>query len=368
MEKNELLKAIDNFDNKLNELKEVLKVDKLKEENLNLEKKTLTDGFWQDAKEAKKVIDNLNYNKDIISNFDKLQKSLEDIKLIIDLDDEEMFLQADDLVDDLDKNLDDAFNLALLNGEYDRGNCYLEIHPGAGGTESQDWALMLFRMYKRFCEKHNFKLTVLDYLEATDAGIKSVTCLIEGINAYGMLQSESGVHRLVRISPFDSQSRRHTSFAGVGITPDVEANDVEINPNDLRIDTYRSSGAGGQYVNTTDSAVRITHLPTGIVVSCQNERSQIQNRIQCMKLLSAKLYQLESKKNQELLTSISGNNLDNAFGSQIRSYILQPYTLVKDHRTNYEVGNFTKVLDGDLDGFINSYLKYKAKGGNNEEN
>ena len=238
-------------------------------------------------------------------------------------------------------------------------NAILELHPGAGGTEAQDWALMLYRMYKRYAERNHFDFELLDYEEANDAGIKSATFVIKGKNAYGILKGEKGVHRLVRISPFDSNARRHTSFVALNVTPEIDNTiDVEINPDDLKIDTYRSSGAGGQHINKTDSAVRITHLPTGIVVSCQNQRSQIQNREKAMQILKSKLYQLEMEKQEKMLKSIGGELSDNAFGSQIRSYVLHPYSMVKDHRTNVESSNPTNVLDGDIDIFIDAYLKY----------
>jgi len=367
MEKSELIKSLTYIESKLIDLKKVLNIESILETNKQLEEAINDTSFWQDQANAKKTIDELNYNKDILTNYYSLENSYNDLSILLELDDKELFDSVDDEVNSLILKIDEAYNMSLLNDKFDRSNCYLEIHPGAGGTESQDWVSMLLRMYKRFSEAHNLKFSVIDYQEANDAGIKSVTVYVEGINSYGLLQSENGVHRLVRISPFDSNARRHTSFAGVKVIPEIENVEIEINPNDLRIDTYRSSGAGGQYVNTTDSAVRITHIPTGIVVSSQNERSQIQNRAQCMKLLKAKLFDLAEKKKKEDISSYA-STLDNAFGSQIRSYVLQPYTIVKDHRTNYEVGNALKVLDGDIDGFINAYLKYKALGGKNEEN
>jgi peptide chain release factor 2 len=260
-----------------------------------------------------------------------------------------------------EKLLEDARIYALLNGEYDNNNAILSIHPGAGGTEAQDWADMLFRMYTRWIESHGYKMTVLDFLPDPEAGIKSVTLLVEGENAYGYLKSEKGVHRLVRISPFDAAKRRHTSFASVDITPELEDDDeVEINEVDLRIDTYRSTGAGGQHVNTSDSAIRITHIPTGIVVTCQNERSQLQNKVMAMKMLKSKLGEIRREENKEKIEDIQGKYNQIAWGSQIRSYVFHPYSMVKDHRTDAETGNVQAVMDGDLDMFMNEYLKMKS--------
>ena len=248
--------------------------------------------------------------------------------------------------------------ILLLDGPYDKNDCILEIHPGAGGTESCDWAMMLYRMYTRWCEKKKYKIEVLDYQDGEEAGIKNVSIRVKGTNAYGYLKNEKGVHRLVRLSPFDSNNRRHTSFASVEITPEIEQdNDIEIDEKDLKIDVYRSTGAGGQGVNTTDSAVRITHLPTKIVVTCQNERSQIQNRERAMEVLKNKLYQLELAKREEQMQEMKGDMKKIDFGSQIRSYVMHPYSLVKDHRTNVENTNVEAVLDGSLDLFINAYLK-----------
>ena len=253
----------------------------------------------------------------------------------------------------------DKLNLLLmLNGPYDKNNCILDIHPGAGGTESCDWASMLYRMYLRYCEKKGFKVEVLDYQDGDEAGIKSVSIRVIGLNAYGYLKNEKGVHRLVRLSPFDSNNRRHTSFASVEVTPEIEQdNTIEIDEKDLKIDVYRSTGAGGQGVNTTDSAVRITHLPTKIVVTCQNERSQIQNKEQALRVLKNKLLLMKIEAQEEELNKIKGNQSEINFGSQIRSYVLHPYSMVKDHRTNAETSNVTKVLDGDIDLFIESNLK-----------
>ena len=248
--------------------------------------------------------------------------------------------------------------LLLLNGPYDKYDCILEIHPGAGGTESCDWASMLYRMYLKYCEKKSFKVTVLDYQDGDEAGLKSVSILIKGTNAYGYLKNEKGIHRLVRLSPFDSNNRRHTSFASVEVTPDIDKDvDIQIDEKDLKIDVYRSSGAGGQGVNTTDSAVRITHLPTKTVVTCQNERSQIQNKEQALRVLKNKLLLMEIERQEQELNKIKGDQMNINFGSQIRSYVMHPYSMVKDHRTNTETSNVTKVLDGDIDEFIEDNLK-----------
>lgn len=262
----------------------------------------------------------------------------------------------------MQKELEDLELQTLLSGKYDKNNAILTLHPGAGGTESQDWAEMLYRMYSKWAASNGFSLKELDYLEGDEAGLKSVTFLISGLNAYGYLKSEMGVHRLVRISPFDAGGRRHTSFASLEVLPEItEDIEIEINPDDLRVDTYRASGAGGQHINKTSSAVRITHIPTNIVVACQSERSQIQNRETAMKMLKSKLLELKEKEKKDKIEDLKGNQMDIAWGSQIRSYVFCPYTLVKDHRTNYETGNVQAVMDGDLNGFIFEYLKRNAK-------
>jgi peptide chain release factor 2 len=358
MEKYEIVKYNNDFTNRISELEIVIKPVELENLINDLENQMSSDNFWNDSITATKIINESNNYKNKLVSFLELKNLVEELDTIVLLDDESLYLEAEELIKTISEKMNSFETIILLNGECDHLPCILEIHPGAGGTESQDWALMLFRMYKRFAEEKGFKFSVLDYLEASDAGIKSVTCLVEGLNAYGLLQSERGVHRLVRISPFDSNARRHTSFAAVGITPQIDDQvEVVINPEDIRIDTYRSSGAGGQHVNTTDSAVRITHLPTNIVVSCQNERSQIQNKEQAMKVLKAKLYQLKIDEKNEMIKETVGGTMDNAFGSQIRSYVLHPYSMVKDHRTSIESSNPIKVLDGELDIFINAFLK-----------
>lgn len=320
--------------------------------------------FWNDIDMANKISSQVNYLKKEINQTAQISSNLMTANEILDLlnldNDEELKKELDDLVLKLIKDINDLEINVLLNQENDKLNCFLEIHPGAGGTESCDWAEMLLRMYLRFCEKNNYKYEIIDEQKGEEAGIKSVTVLIKGFCAYGYFKCEKGVHRLVRISPFDSNSRRHTSFASVTITPEFN-NDInlEINEKDLKIDVYRSSGKGGQGVNTTDSAVRITHLPTKIVVTCQNERSQIKNKETAMKVLKSKLYQLELEKQELELNKIKGINSNIDFGSQIRSYVLEPYTLVKDSRTNYETAQADKVLDGDIMPFILAMLKNK---------
>ncbi len=284
---------------------------------------------------------------------------LEEIIIVLELDDESLYDDCENSIRSLNKELETFENELLLSDEFDMKNAIIELHPGAGGTESQDWALMLYRMYKRYAEKHKYNLELIDYQEASDAGIKSVTFLVSGKYAYGMLKGESGVHRLVRISPFDSSARRHTSFASCSVTPEFDDDiEIEILEEDLRIDTYRASGAGGQHINKTDSAVRITHLPTGIVVCSQSQRSQIQNREKAMMILKSRLYQLELELMEKQKKSVVGELSENGWGSQIRSYILHPYSLVKDHRTNFESNQPQVILDGELDDFISSYLKW----------
>ena len=287
-----------------------------------------------------------------------LESNLEIITLLEQEEDEELFNDVTQNIEELSKRVEELNMLLLLNGHYDKNDCILEIHPGAGGTESCDWANMLYRMYLRWCEKKHYKVTLLDYQEGEEAGIKSVSIMVKGLNAYGYLKNEKGVHRLVRLSPFDANNRRHTSFASVEVTPDIDKDvDIEIDEKDLKIDVYHSSGAGGQGVNTTDSAVRITHLPTKIVVTCQNERSQIQNKEQALKVLKNKLLLRKLEEQEQELNKIKGEQSNIDFGSQIRSYVLHPYSLIKDHRTNVETSNVGKVLDGDIDLFIESNLK-----------
>ena len=321
--------------------------------------------FWNDKANSEKVVTELNDIKKSLSDVEnlksKLETSLEFIELLKTDPNLELQEELEKEIPSLDKLISEVEISLLLNGPYDKCDCILDIHPGAGGTESCDWALMLYRMYTRWATNKNYKIEVVDYQDGDEAGIKSASMIIKGLNAYGYLKCEKGVHRLIRISPFDSNKRRHTSFASVDITPIYENEDYKINDNDIRIDIYRASGHGGQGVNTTDSAVRITHIPTKIVVTCQNERSQIRNKETALKVLKNKLYKLELEKREKELSNIKGENMDINFGSQIRTYTLHPYSLVKDHRTNTENINPIKVLDGDIDLFINECLKRDVK-------
>lgn len=349
---------------RVNDLKECLNIDSLLREVSVLEEESNREDFWNDNRHAKQVLKKINKDKSNIEQIIKLENWYKDIKEFLDSNDEEMIEMADEELLQADTLLEKMELEILLNGPFDSNNAILEIHPGAGGTESHDWADMLFRMYVRWCEQNDYKTEVIDYLAGDEAGIKSVTLEIKGDNVYGLLKGEKGVHRLVRISPFDASKRRHTSFASVDVTPKFEDDvEVEIKEEDLRIDTYRASGAGGQHINKTDSAVRITHIPTGIVVSCQNQRSQIQNKEYCMNVLKGKLYQLMLLNKKKEIDKLKGENMANEWGSQIRSYVFCPYTMVKDHRSEYEVSDVRKVMDGDLEGFISAYLKM---GGSNE--
>ena len=315
--------------------------------------------FWNDSDRANDIIAKNSELKKITDRVITLKNQVDSsLEMLLTNDNEAIELVKAEF-DGIKNNIDDLEIYTLLSGPYDKDNAVLEIHPGAGGTESCDWANMLYRMYTRWCEKHNYKYEVIDEQKGEEAGIKSVSIIVKGMNAYGYLKNEKGVHRLVRISPFDSNKRRHTSFASVDITPYIPEEDIKIDikPNDIKIDIYRSQGAGGQGVNTTDSAVRITHLPTKIVVTCQNERSQIQNKEKAMEILKNKLYQLEIEKKEKEQRELKGEQADINFGSQIRNYVMCPYSLVKDLRTNTETSNVDKVLDGDIDLFINSCLK-----------
>ena len=328
----------------------------------NLERQTLDSEFWNDSNNSKKILSKIKILKDKNIKFTTIE---EELKNLIELNsllkiefDEEM---ANELLNDtkrIEREIENLRIKTLLSGKYDSNNAIITLHPGAGGTESQDWVQMLYRMYCRWANNNKYIVKELDYLEGDEAGIKSVTALIEGEYAYGYLKSEIGVHRLVRISPFDSGARLHTSFASVEILPEIlDEEEIEINPDDLRIDTYRASGAGGQHINKTDSAVRITHIPTNIVVSCQSERSQIQNRETAMKMLKSKLIDLKEKEHKEKIEDLRGVKQEIAWGSQIRSYVFCPYTMVKDHRTNYETGNIEAVMNGEIEDFIEEYLK-----------
>ena len=331
-----------------------------------LENETMQDGFWNDNKNSSNVLQKLKNVKNKYNNFNNIKSEIDNL---IEMNDFLLIEKDDEMENDLAKNTNklakkiENFQIQmLLSGKYDSNNAIITLHPGAGGTESQDWAEMLYRMYSRWANKNDYSVKELDYLEGEEAGIKSVTALISGENAYGYLKSEMGVHRLVRISPFDAGGRRHTSFASLEVLPEISNDtEVEINPSDLRIDTYRASGAGGQHINKTDSAVRITHIPTGVVTSCQSERSQTMNKETAMRMLKSKLIDLKERENKEKIEDLKGIQKDIAWGSQIRSYVFCPYTLVKDHRTNYETGNIEAVMNGEIDDFMKEYLKQNLK-------
>lgn len=321
-------------------------------------------GFWDDQQHAQKIIDEVNGLKRVVREFRELEETLENLEVSYELvkeeGDAELGAELEDGIQSLDGELARFELTLLLNEPYDQNNAILELHPGAGGTESQDWAQMLLRMYTRWAEDQQFKMETLNYLPGDEAGVKSVALLIKGHNAYGYLKSEKGIHRLVRISPFDSSGRRHTSFVSCEVTPEIDDDvEVDIRTEDLKIDTYRASGAGGQHVNTTDSAVRITHVPTNIIVTCQSERSQIKNRSQAMKMLKAKLYQRELEKQKAEMEELRGEQKEIGWGSQIRSYVFHPYNMVKDHRTNEETGNIQAVMDGEISPFIDAYLRWQ---------
>ncbi len=365
MEKHETNKYLNKFNKKIIFFKEIIDIEKIKEEINLLEKEMLKESFWNDSFRVRTITSKLTSLKSrykIILNIESESKTIEEL---IELKDDGLIAEIEELIFDLDKKIADMELNMLLSEKYDSNNAILEIHPGAGGTESQDWAHMLYNMYLKYANNKDFKVEVLNYINGEEAGLKSVSLLIKGENAYGYLKSEVGVHRLVRISPFDASSRRHTSFASVDVIPEIDAEtNILVNDDELKIDTYKASGAGGQHVNTTDSAVRITHIPTNIVICCQSERSQIFNRKRALTLLKAKLFKLSEEKKEKELKTISGDKLGIGFGSQIRSYILHPYSLVKDHRSNYEISNPVKILSGYLDDFIIEYLKYRV--GNND--
>lgn len=321
-------------------------------------------GFWDDQQAAQKVIQESNRLKDQVNEYKDISETFENLQLTYELiqeeNDADLQKELESELKELKEKMDEFELELLLNEPYDQNNAIIELHPGAGGTESQDWGSILLRMYTRWAEKKGFTVETLNYLPGEEAGIKSVTLLIKGRNAYGYLKAEKGVHRLVRISPFDASGRRHTSFVSCEVMPEITDDvEIEIRPEDIKIDTYRSSGAGGQHVNTTDSAVRITHLPTGIVVTCQNERSQIKNREKAMQMLKAKLYQRQIEEKEKELAELRGEQKDIGWGSQIRSYVFHPYSMVKDHRTNVETGNAQAVIDGEIDMFIDAYLRQR---------
>lgn len=358
------------YEKELDEIKDALDLQNKEERIIELERTMEAPGFWDDMDKAQKYMKELKNLKDSIETYNNLKSLYDDILVLIEMgeesEDAEIAEEAKSSMDEFASKVDEVKIKTLLSGEYDKYNAILKLNAGAGGTESCDWTSMLYRMYTRWAESKGFTTQVLDFLEGEEAGIKSITVQINGENAYGYLKSERGVHRLVRISPFNAAGKRQTSFASCDVMPDIEEDlDVEINDDDIRIDTYRSSGAGGQHINKTSSAIRITHLPTGIVVQCQNERSQLQNKDKAMKMLKAKLYLLKQQEEQEKKSGIRGEIKEIGWGSQIRSYVMQPYTMVKDHRTNVEVTDVNKVLDGYIDPFINGYLKWINTG--NEE-
>lgn len=354
-----------NFRTDIKELGSALRIDALRGEASDLEEKTAAPDFWNDQENSGKILRQVKQLKDKIERYDALNSKLEDAITLCDLAIEEgdesmkdeIFAEAAAIEAQEEKMRIEV----LLSGEYDHNNAIVSFHPGAGGTEAQDWAQMLYRMYTRWGESHGYNVKLVDWLDGDEAGIKSATIVIEGLNAYGYLKSENGVHRLVRVSPFDGSGRRHTSFASVEVLPEFEDdNSIELNDEDLEITAHRSSGAGGQHINKTDSAIRIVHIPTGIVVGCQTERSQLQNKETALKMLKSKLMEIKEREKLERIEDIQGNKTNIEWGNQIRSYVFMPYTLAKDTRTGYEDGNIQSVMDGNLDGFINAYLKMNA--------
>lgn len=350
----------------LHELAQALQIPRTMDQISELENRSQEPGFWDDPQQAQKIQTQLAHLQRQVDRFRALQQLFEDLEVLIDLgeetEDTSLIQEVDEQLEDFEQRFEALRLQTLLTGEYDANNAILTLHAGAGGTEAQDWTEMLYRMYTRWVEAHGFELKVLDLLDGDEAGLKSVSFEVRGENAYGYLKSELGVHRLVRISPFDSSGRRHTSFASLEVLPELDDSiEIEIRPEDLRVDTYRSSGAGGQHVNKTESAIRLTHLPTGVVVSCQTERSQIQNRETAMNMLKSKLFAMARAAQMDKIEDLKGAQMDIGWGSQIRSYVFCPYTLVKDHRTNYEMGDVQAVMDGELDGFINAYLSQQSK-------
>ncbi len=349
------------------DLAEAINYKGLGDQVAELEMKAAEPGFWDDLENSQQVLSRTKQLKNRIEEYDALTTKYEDATTLIEIaqeeNDESVLQEIEAISDSFFAKLDEMKLSTLLTGEYDGQNAILTFHAGAGGTEAQDWAQMLYRMYTRWAERHGFSYKIVDYLDGDEAGLKSASIIIEGLNAYGYLKSEGGVHRLVRISPFDASGRRHTSFASLEVMPEIDDTiEIDIRPEDLKMDVFRSSGAGGQHVNKTSSAVRITHIPTGIVVACQNERSQFQNRDMAMKMLRSKLVEIKEREHLERIEDIKGVQKEIAWGSQIRSYVFMPYTLAKDHRTGFESGNINAVMDGDIDGFINAYLKAASLG------
>lgn len=361
----ELRLQLESLYSDIKDLKEAVGISKIDQEVKKLEEISSSPDFWDDSKNSTNVLKKISTLKNRLENYKRLKSLYDDTLTLIDLADETEDLSLLDEVKDgvflVKKELEKQRLEILLTGEYDSSNAILTFHAGAGGTEAQDWVDMLYRMYCRWAERHDYKVKLLDYLDGEGAGFKSVSILIEGVNAYGYLKSESGVHRLVRVSPFDSSGRRHTSFASLEVMPEIDDNiEIDISPSDVKMDVFRASGAGGQHINKTSSAVRLTHIPTGIVVACQNERSQYQNRELALKMLKSKLLEIKEREHLDKIEDIKGVQKEISWGSQIRSYVFMPYTLAKDHRTNFEIGNINAVMDGDIDGFINAYLKLES--------
>ncbi len=357
---------MENLKPELEDLRSALNLDAVKIKLDELEMKTTEPNFWDDAEKSSAILQQIGHYKQTIEEYNKLCSNRDDVLTMIELaeeeNDESMLGEVKELAQKVKTSLEEQKLSTLLTGEYDSSNAILSFHAGAGGTEAQDWVSMLVRMYTKWADSHGFKTEILDILDGDEAGIKSASIHIEGFNAYGFLKSEHGVHRLVRVSPFDAAGRRHTSFASVEVMPEIEKDiSVEIRPEDLIMEVYRSSGAGGQHINKTSSAVRLIHKPTGIVTACQTQRSQVQNREFAMKMLMSKLIQIKEQEHLEKISDIKGEQLKIEWGSQIRSYVFMPYTLAKDHRTNFESGNINAVMDGDLDGFINAYLKMQSQ-------
>lgn len=366
IELEELIKLDREQNSRFQELKKSIHLDELQSRLLDLEKLTESQDFWNNPESSANVLSEITELKKKISNFNEVNTLVETnqsfLELLQEENDDEIAKELEKSIKETQTKLDNLEISTLLSGKYDKNNAIVTIHPGAGGTEAMDWADMLYRMYTRWGEQNGFKVTELDFEPGDEAGAKSVSFLVVGAYAYGYLKSEHGVHRLVRISPFDSGGRRHTSFASIEVLPEIDDSlKVDINPDDIKMDVFRSSGAGGQHINKTSSAVRLTHIPTGIIVSCQTQRSQFQNRDFAMKMLESKLVALKEKENKATINDLKGIQMDIAWGSQIRSYVFCPYTMVKDHRTNHEVGDVQRVMDGDLNGFIFAYLKQNAK-------
>lgn len=367
-----LKSELESYRPKIKELHDVFDIENSRERILELQEKAAEPGFWDDPEKSQPVLKETRTLEGHIEKYEKITSAFEDIEVMIEMAAEE---EDEDLVEEIKADIEklasdvDALTLAsLLTGEYDKSNAILNFHAGAGGTEAQDWTEMLFRMYTRWGELHGFNVKTLDYLEGGDAGLKSASIIVEGENAYGYLKSESGVHRLVRVSPFDASGSRHTSFSAIDVMPEMDDSmEVDINPADIEMQVFRSSGAGGQHINKTSSAVRLIHKPTGIVTSCQTQRSQFQNRDYAMKMLVAKLVEIKEREHLEKIDDIKGVQKEIAWGAQIRSYVFMPYTLVKDHRTGFETANVNAVMDGNIDGFINAYLKSLSLGNLNEE-